>query len=313
MNMFYARRPFSYSSSSSCSSKNHSLQTLLKRGFTPTLKSINIFLLSLLRHHKFNLIIHLFTTATLIPTNPITHSIFTWALLHPRSFQDADNLMLTHFTHSYPHIWDTLICTHHDLHKALFLLRFCLQNGTILPSHLTFSSLIHRLSSQGDLGMAMEASEIMTDHRVWYLYGDFVCSSVISGFYRIERPELVLGFYDNAVGSMVLLRLWLVTLTAIVGALVKVPMRREPMNKRRESRRRWQKGTVLEGIAYKKECPMRVMVGTDECVPNARMGMGEDGVSGRVSKDERGSGKKVDDEVELAVPEEGEEEYADRF
>ncbi|KAL4321385.1 hypothetical protein AHAS_Ahas14G0105200 [Arachis hypogaea] len=221
MNMFYARRPFS-SSSSSCSSKNHSLQTLLKRGFTPTLKSINIFLLSLLRHRKFNLIIHLFTTATLIPTNPTTHSILTWALLHSRSFQDAENLILTHFTHSHPRIWDTLIRTHHDPNRALFLLRYCLQNGAVLPAPLTFSSLIHRLSSQGDLGMAMEALEIMTDHRVRYPFDDFVCSSVISGFCRIGKPELALGFYDNAVGSGALLRPGLVTLTAIVGALVRL-------------------------------------------------------------------------------------------
>ncbi|KAL1310409.1 hypothetical protein HN51_053039 [Arachis hypogaea] len=226
MNMFYTRRPFSSSSSSfsssSCSSKNHSLQTLLKRGFTPTLKSINIFLLSLLRHRKFNLIIHLFTTATLIPTNPTTHSILTWALLHSRSFQDAENLILTHFTHSHPRIWDTLIRTHHDPHRALFLLRYCLQNGGVLPSPLTFSSLIHRLSSQGDLGMTMEVLEIMTDHRVRYPFDDFVCSSVISGFCRIGKPELALGFYDNAVGSGALLRPGLVTLTAIVGALVRL-------------------------------------------------------------------------------------------
>ncbi|MED6185778.1 hypothetical protein PIB30_060389 [Stylosanthes scabra] len=220
--VFHTTTPFSSSSSSSssCFSQNHSLQTLLKRGFTPTLNSINIFLFSLLCHRKFNLIIHLFTTKTLIPTNPTTHSILTWALLHSRRFHEAENLIFTHFSHSHPRIWDTLIRTHHNPHRALFLLRYCLRNGAVLPSPFTFSSLIHRLSSQGQMGMAIEALEIMTDDRVSYPFDDFVCSSVISGFCRIGKPELALGFYENAVGSGALLRPGLVTLTAVVGALV---------------------------------------------------------------------------------------------
>ncbi|MED6132820.1 hypothetical protein PIB30_022463 [Stylosanthes scabra] len=216
--LFHKTPPFSSFSSSSSSS----LQTLLKRGFTPTLNSINIFLFSLLRHRKFNLIIHLFTTKTLFPTNPTTHSILTWALLHSRRFHEAENLIFTHFSHSYPLIWDTLIRTHHNPHRALFLLRYCLQNGAVLPSPFTFSSLIHRLSSQGQMAMAIEALDIMTDDRVRYPFDDFVCSSVISGFCRIGKPELALGFYENAVGSGALLRPGLVTLTAVVGALVRL-------------------------------------------------------------------------------------------
>ena len=73
------------------------------------------------------------------------------------------------------------------------------------------------------MGKAIEALEMMTDDRVRYPFDDFVCSSVISGFCRIGKPELALGFYENAVvGSGALLRPNLVTCTALVGAFCRL-------------------------------------------------------------------------------------------
>ncbi|KAK7303925.1 hypothetical protein RJT34_14845 [Clitoria ternatea] len=208
-------------------SQNLSLQTLLKRGFTPTQKPINRFLLFLFHIHKFDLIIHLFSqfNANKIPTNHRTHSILTWALLKSHRFEEAEHLMNSHLHSTHSFMWDTLIqglCVRHqDPLRALSVLQRCIRDRGVLPSSFTFCSIIHKLSSKGLMGKAIEVLGLMGGDRVRYPIDDFVCSSVVSGFCRVGKPELALGFFQNATGCG-LLRPNVVTCTALVGALCKM-------------------------------------------------------------------------------------------
>lgn len=122
-------------------------------------------------------------------------------------------------------MWESLIqglCVKQgDPDKALLVLRDCLRIHGILPSSFTFCSLIYGFSSQGDMGKAIEVLELMTDENVRYPFDNFVCSSVISGFCKIGKPELAVGFFENAMSSGAL-RPNMVTYTALVGALCKL-------------------------------------------------------------------------------------------
>ncbi|KAL2347987.1 hypothetical protein Fmac_001987 [Flemingia macrophylla] len=204
-----------------------SLQTLFKRGFTPTSKTINHFLLFLFHFHKFDLIAHFFSQlkSNNAPTNPRTLSLFAWALLKSHKFEEAEQFMHTHvhITHSF--MWDTLIqglcAKRHDPEKALTILQRCVRDRGVLPSSLTFCAVVHGLSSKGLMGRAIEVLELMGDDGVKYRFDDFVCSSVISGFCRVGKPELGLGFFKN-VTDCGGLRPNVVTCTALVGALCKM-------------------------------------------------------------------------------------------
>lgn len=72
-----------------------SLQSSLKRGFTPTPNSINTFFHFLLNLRKFNIIINLFHqfTTNKFPITPKTHTFFTWALLNTHSLEQAERFM----------------------------------------------------------------------------------------------------------------------------------------------------------------------------------------------------------------------------
>ncbi|XP_027363818.1 pentatricopeptide repeat-containing protein At5g57250, mitochondrial [Abrus precatorius] len=217
--MSFHQRPFS--------SQALSLQTLLKRGFTPTLKPINRFILFLFNLHKFDLIIHLFSqfNTNNVPVNHQTRSILTWALLKSHRFEEAEQFMNTHMHITHSFMWDSLIqgfCVkHQDPERALSVLQSCIRDHGVLPSSFTFCSIVHKLSSKGLMGKAIEVLELMAEDGVKYPFDDFVCSSVISGFCRIGKPELALGFFQNATGSG-LLRPNVVTCTALVGALCKL-------------------------------------------------------------------------------------------
>lgn len=119
-------------------------------------------------------------------------------------------------------LWDSLIrgfCTiQNDPEKALLLLKNCLKNHGILPSSFTFSSLIHTFSSQGDMSRAIEVLELMIDEKTRYPYDNFVCSSVISGFCKMGKPELAVEFFQNALSSGAL-RPNIATYTALLSAL----------------------------------------------------------------------------------------------
>ncbi|CAN1821171.1 Pentatricopeptide repeat-containing protein At5g57250, mitochondrial [Linum perenne] len=119
-------------------------------------------------------------------------------------------------------IWDCLIrlvCINgKDPEKAFSLLRESLTDYGVLPSSFTFSSLIHSFSSQGKLSRAIEVLELMTGESVKYPYNNFVCSSVISGFSKIGKPELAFGFFQDAL-SVGALKPNVVTYTALATAL----------------------------------------------------------------------------------------------
>ncbi|KAL2481835.1 Pentatricopeptide repeat-containing protein [Abeliophyllum distichum] len=61
----------------------------------------------------------------------------------------------------------------------------------------------------------------MSDEKLKYPFDNFVCSSVISGFVRIGKPEIAVGFFENAVKSGSL-KPNVVTCTALVGAYCKL-------------------------------------------------------------------------------------------
>ncbi|XP_062077430.1 pentatricopeptide repeat-containing protein At5g57250, mitochondrial [Humulus lupulus] len=221
----------SSSSSSSCisSSKVPPLQTLLKKGFTPTLKSINQFLIFLSQARKLNLIIHFCSqlSSNQIKGNSQTSSIFTWALLKLRRFEEAEQFMRTQMIESLNsstnRMWDSLIrglcIDHEDPERALLVLRDCLKSRGILPSSFTFCSLIYRFSSLGDMSKAIEVLEFMTV--VKYPFDNFVCSSVMAGFCRIGKPEFAVRFFENVTSSGAL-QPNVVMYTALVEALCKM-------------------------------------------------------------------------------------------
>ncbi|CBI18522.3 unnamed protein product, partial [Vitis vinifera] len=126
--------------------------------------------------------------------------------------------------------WDSLIrglCVKlKDPEKALLILQDCLTNLGILPSSFTFHSLIHSFTSQGKMSRAIEVLELMTHDKVRYPFGNFVSSSVISGFCKISKPQLAVGFFENAVNSRVL-RPNIATCTALLGALFQLGRVRE--------------------------------------------------------------------------------------
>ncbi|KAJ6732012.1 FERTILITY RESTORER-LIKE [Salix purpurea] len=133
-----------------------------------------------------------------IKCNPQTHSIFTWALLKLDKFEEAEHFMKTQMEKSSKvsgfGVWDSLIrgfCVNNkDPEKGLSILKDCLRNYDILPSSFTFCSLIHSFSSKRDMSGAIE----------------------------IGKPELAIGFFENAV-KVGALRPNVVTYTTLVSAL----------------------------------------------------------------------------------------------
>ncbi|XP_031266344.1 pentatricopeptide repeat-containing protein At5g57250, mitochondrial [Pistacia vera] len=209
-------------------SKSVSLQTLFKRGFSPTLQSINKFLIFLSRTQRFNSIIHFISqmNSNQIKGNSQTHSIFTWALLKLHKFEEAEDFMNSQMgkTSFSPNsrLFDLLIqgfCVkRNDPVRALLVLKSCLRNYGTFPSSFTFCSLIYSFSYLGYMNRAVEVLELMTDQNVKYPFDNFVCSSVISGFCKIGKPELAIGFFENATG-LGALRPNVVSFTALLSAL----------------------------------------------------------------------------------------------
>ncbi|XP_010443404.1 PREDICTED: pentatricopeptide repeat-containing protein At5g57250, mitochondrial-like [Camelina sativa] len=208
-----------------------SLQSLLKSGFTPTLNSIDKFLRYLYRRQKFNCIVHFYSQldSNQIEINHRVYSIVSWAFLNLNRYEDAEKFINTQISKAsiFPrtHMLDSLIhgfsVTRDDPNKGLSILRDCLRSHGAFPSSLTFCSLIHRFVVKGEMDNALEVVEMMTNKKVNYPFDNFVCSAVVSGFVRIGKPELALGFYESAVGSGVLVPN-LVTYTTVVSALCQL-------------------------------------------------------------------------------------------
>ncbi|MBA0645040.1 hypothetical protein Goklo_013178 [Gossypium klotzschianum] len=197
--------------SSSSLPKTPPLQTLLKRGFTPTLKSINQLLLFLSRSRRFNAVIHLFSQldSNKINPNSQTHSILICSLLKLHKFEEAEYLVSTQMSKcpGFPkaRFWDSLIqgfgVIRNNPEKGLLLLKDCLRDSGTLPSSFTFCSLIHGFVSQGNMDRAIEVLELMTGDNVKYLFDNFVCSSMIVGFCKIGKPEVAVRFFENCMNS----------------------------------------------------------------------------------------------------------------
>lgn len=122
-------------------------------------------------------------------------------------------------------LWDRLIqglCANKkDPEKAFLVLQDCLGVDGTLPSSFTFCTLIHSFSSKGMMSGAIEVLEMMTEEKTKYPLDNFVCSSLISGFCRIGKPELAVEFFENAESSGGL-RPNCVTYTALVNAYCRL-------------------------------------------------------------------------------------------
>lgn len=161
-----------------------------------------------------------------IEGNSETHSIFTWALLKLDKFEEASHFMNTQMANTSfspkSRFFDSLVqgfcIKRKDPEKALLVLKDCLMNHGTLPSSFTFCLLIYKFSSQGNMSRAVEVLELMTGENVEYPFNNFVCSSVIAGFCKIGKPELAVGFFENAV-SLGALKPNAVSYTALVSAL----------------------------------------------------------------------------------------------
>ncbi|CAA7062428.1 unnamed protein product [Microthlaspi erraticum] len=208
-----------------------SLQSLLKSGFSPTLTSIDRFLRYLYRRQKFNCILHFYSQldSKQIDINHRIYSIVSWAFLNLNRYEDAEKFINTQISKAsiFPrtHMLDSLIngfsVARDDPNKALSILRDCLRSHGAFPSSLTFCSLIYRFVAKGEMDKAIEVLEMMTNKKVNYPFDNFVCSAVISGFCKIGKPELALGFFETAVDSGAL-EPNIVTYTTLVNALCQL-------------------------------------------------------------------------------------------
>ncbi|KAK9097525.1 hypothetical protein Sjap_023022 [Stephania japonica] len=156
--------------------------------------------------------------------NAQTRSIASRTLLESRQFDEAERFMAQMLKLGLPPkrgFWDSLIqglCSDgKDPERAFAVLK----NNGIFPSRRTFSLLVCSFSKLGEMGRAIEVLEVMSDGKFRYPIDNVVCSSVISGFCRIGKPELALGFYENAIKVGRLVRPNVVTYTALVSALCR--------------------------------------------------------------------------------------------
>ncbi|XP_011077715.1 pentatricopeptide repeat-containing protein At5g57250, mitochondrial [Sesamum indicum] len=187
------------------------LSTLLKSGFTPTLKDSNNFLLFLYRNRKFKAIIHVFSqvNSNKINADAQTHTIFAKALLKENKYEEAAEFLKTLVGKSKifdkNRVLDSLlqgVCTfNQDPERGYSLLKNFLKIDGICPSSRTFCLLVCSFSKMGKMDRVIDLLELMSDDKFKYPFDNYVCSSVISGFVRIGEPELAVGFYETAVKS----------------------------------------------------------------------------------------------------------------
>ncbi|KAK8615189.1 hypothetical protein V6N13_068970 [Hibiscus sabdariffa] len=214
--------------SSSSLPKTPPLQSLLKRGFTPTLKSINQLLRFLSSSRRFNAVVHLYSQleSNRIIADSQTHSILTWSLLKLNKFEEAEHFISTQTSKSFnfpryrfsDFLIQGFVVVQNNPEKGLLLLKDWLRNSGTLPSSFTFCSLIHSFVSQGNMDGAIEVLELMSGDKVRYPFDNFVCSSVIAGFCKTGKPDFALGFFKSCVKSGAL-RPNVVTYTALLNTL----------------------------------------------------------------------------------------------
>ncbi|KAL5699496.1 hypothetical protein ACHQM5_030389 [Ranunculus cassubicifolius] len=201
------------------------LQNLLKSGFTPTLQSLNQFLSFLSNTRRFNYLLQFFSQMKKnnIHGDSETKSIVAATLVKFEKYEEAERFMIKDRVFIHRGVWDSLIqrLCGETPEKAFILLQDCLNLYGVSLSSKTFCLLIHCFSDLGKMGRAIEVLELMTGEKIGYCFDNFVCSSIISGFCKIGKPELALGFYDNVEKSGALSCPNVVTYTALVNALCK--------------------------------------------------------------------------------------------
>ncbi|KAK9099743.1 hypothetical protein Scep_023173 [Stephania cephalantha] len=182
--------------------------------------------------------------------NAQTRSIATRAVLESNRFDEAERVLAQMLKLGLPPkrgFWDSLIqglCSGgKDPERAFAVLK----NNGIFPSRRAFSLLICSFSKLGEMGRAIEVLEVMSDGKFRYPIDDFVCSSLVSGFCKIGKPELALMFYENALKVGGLVRPNVVTYTALVSALCREGRISEVSDlvRRMES-----EGVVLDAVFY---------------------------------------------------------------
>lgn len=195
--------------------RNHSkmlpLSTLLKSGFTPTLRDFNNLLLFLSHNRRFKAIIHVFSqlSSNKINADAQTHAIFTKALLKEIKYEAAADFLKTlvgtsknfHQNRVLDSLVQGLCSSNQDPEKGFSLLKDFLKLDGAFPSSRTFCSLICCFSKMGKMDRVIDLLELMSGDKFKYPFDNYVCSSVISGFLRIGEPELAVGFYETAVKS----------------------------------------------------------------------------------------------------------------
>ncbi|KAF9616685.1 hypothetical protein IFM89_031549 [Coptis chinensis] len=163
-----------------------------------------------------------------IKGNSQTHSIITRTLVKANRYEEAEHFMTQmlkdgHFPQKgiCDSLIQGLISPGESPERAFSVLQQCLKFRGMSPSRFTFCMLVHSFSCYGNMDRVIEVLELMSGENFRYPFDNFVCSSVISGFCKIGKPELALGFYDNVEKSGVLRCPNVVTYTAIVSALCK--------------------------------------------------------------------------------------------
>ncbi|ONK62759.1 uncharacterized protein A4U43_C07F7840 [Asparagus officinalis] len=235
-------------------SKTLVFSNLVKLGITPSTKTLNLFLSFLLKSQKPNLLLHLFSqiSSNSIKINSKTCSLVAQSLLELHQFEAEEitscaerfNFVLKRG------IWNSVIqciCVKEENpERAFSILSQCIENYGIFPSSATFRPLVLKFSSQGKMERAIEVLELMRSEKFGYTFDNVICSSVVSGFSRIGKPELGLKFYEEAEKANGF-KPNLVTCTAIVDALRK----KGRIDEARESVRRMEdKGVVLDAVLY---------------------------------------------------------------
>ncbi|KAJ8616946.1 hypothetical protein MRB53_013132 [Persea americana] len=159
--------------------------------------------------------------------NALTYSIVSSALLKQCRAQESEHFITQMRKDGFfprKGMWDTLIrgvCNaQKDPERAFLLLQDLRRNHGISPSAFTFYSLVFHFCCLGMMDRAIEVLELMVEAKMGHPFDDFVSSSIISGFCKIGKPELALGFYENAIKNE-LFRPNVVTYTAVVVALCR--------------------------------------------------------------------------------------------
>nr|CAD1839961.1 unnamed protein product [Ananas comosus var. bracteatus] len=252
-----------YSSSSSSSSsiinlinETQTLQTLIKSGSAPSAQTLAPFLSFLLRSRKPHLLLRLFPHLSSEPirSDPRTLTLVARALLESHRLDEAARF-ISRAEHrlgfaSDIGLWDSLIrrvCVFDaDPRKALTLLQECVRYRGIVPSVITFRVLVSSFCSQGDMESAVEVFDVMLVRKKGFPIDNHVCSLIISGFSKIGKPELGVGFYES-------LKKFdgfspnLITYTAVVDALGRVGRVEEASDLVRKME---DEGVALDAVLY---------------------------------------------------------------